>query len=152
MSKALILSSSKDSMRYFSPNSITRPMFRYIESGLKAKQSPIPIPCWWGRPYEITPVLVTAVKGDTFSCHFLSNPFYRLDLEALEGSLFREVYTEEGAYDADASSRRISYYSGKCYEYLLHDVYMPNALEAGDILLCTRGRERRKDLGTPCPV
>ena len=92
------------------------------------------------------------VKGDRFDCHFLSNPFYRLDLEALEGSLFRDVYTEDGAYDTDASSRRISYYTGKCNEHLLHDVYMPNTLEAGDILLCTRGRERMTPLGTACPV
>ena len=141
-------------MRYFSPNSIVSPMFRYIKSGLMAKQSTIHIPCWWGRHYEITPVLVLSVKGDRFDCHFLSNPFYRLDLEALEGSLFRYVYDKDGTYDADASSRRISFYTGKSYEHLIHDVYMPNVLEAGDILLCTRdrNRERAAPLGTACPV
>lgn len=96
------------------------------------------------RVFNIVPVLVLDVKDNNFHCRFLSNPYYRLDLDTLNGSLFRYVYESDGTYDKLSSSEPIRQYSARCYEHILHDIYMPNVLKAGDILLCGNVYPTRK--------
>jgi hypothetical protein len=34
------------------------------------------------------------------------------------------------------TNERLKQYTARCYDYILHDIYIPDGLEAGDILLC----------------
>jgi len=139
-------------MRYFSPNSISKLAFHYIQSEIAKRSCEIHVRDWTSLRYQITPVLVLSTKDNTFQCHFMSNPHYRLDLDALDGSLFRYVYGKDGKYDVAASNTRIAQYTAKCYEHIRHDVYMPNVLTAGDILLCSRQGKGALTMATPEPL
>jgi hypothetical protein len=125
-------------MRYFSPNNISKMMFQHIQTQISRRSCEIRVKDWTSIPYQITPVLVLSTNNNTFHCHFMSNPHYYLDLDALDGSLFRYVYGPDGKYDVSASNTRVAQYTGRCYEHIRHDIYMPNVLNAGDILLCSR--------------
>ena len=130
-------------MRYFSQNSITRSGFNLIEHYIQSKKPDITLYYANNRVHKITPVLVLSVKKTTFHCHFMSNPYYRLDLHALDGSLFTYVYDGKGL--PITTKERMTQYTAKCYEHVLHDIYMPNVLEAGDILLCGNAFPRRRN-------
>ena len=137
-------------MRYFSPNSIAYPTFRHIESCLSKKVSPVTVQGLL-RNYEIVPVLVLDVKKNVFHCHFMSNPYYRIDLDVLDGSMFRYVYNRVGAIERGSSGARIGQYTARCYEHIRYDIYMPTILEAGDVLLCSR-MDYRNLVGEAEPV
>lgn len=126
-------------MRYFSQNSITHSMFRFINLALTKRAPIIPISRLNDTTYHIVPVLVLSSTESIFHCHFMSNPYYKIDLDVLDGSLFRHVYLANGEYDHVSSSRRITQYTARCHEHIRYDIYMPNVLKAGDILLCDRG-------------
>jgi hypothetical protein len=121
-------------MRYFSQNSITRSTFGLIEHYIRSKSSHITLHYPNNRVHTITPVLVLSVNQNMFHCHFMSNPYYRLDLDVLDGSLFTYIYNSDGS--PIKTREGVAQYTATCYEYTLHDIYMPKVLEAGDILLC----------------
>ena len=137
-------------MRYFSQNGITRAAFNLINHSINTNKPNITLHYPNDRIYRITPVLVINVTGNTFHCHFMADPYYRLNLDNLNGSLFTAVYEENGQFDREASVRGVKQYNARCYEYILHDIYMPDALETGDILLC--GRVYPKRTGGADPV
>lgn len=121
-------------MRYFSQNSITRPGLNLIEQCIRSKKSEITLHYPNNRQYTITPVLILSVRKTTFQCHFMSNPYFYLDLDTLDGSLFTHVYNWDGT--PIHVKAPISQYTAKCYEHVRHDIYIPRILEVGDILLC----------------
>ena len=121
-------------MRYFSQNSITRPGLRLVEQSIRSKKSDITLYYPNNRQYNITPVLVLSVRENVFQCHFMSNPYYMLDLDKLDGSLFTYIYNSDGT--PATFKEPIKQYTAKCYEHVRHQIYMPKMLEAGDILLC----------------
>jgi len=121
-------------MRYFSQNSITRPGLNLVEQCIRSKKSEITLHYPNNRKYIITPVLVLSVKENVFHCHFMSNPYFTLDLDTLDGSLFTYVYNSQGI--SIPFKQPIGQYTAKCYEHTRHEIYMPRILEAGDILLC----------------
>ena len=137
-------------MRYFSQNGITRAGFNLIQLHLQSNKPNITLHYPNERIYRITPVLVTGVNGNTFNCHFIADPYYRLNLGRLDGSLFTAVYESDGKIDRDASSRSVKQYNARCHEYILHDIYMPDVLETGDVLLC--GKVYPKRTGDADPV
>jgi hypothetical protein len=64
----------------------------------------------------------------------MSNPYYLLDLDKLDGSLFTYIYNSDGT--PLFFKEPIKQYTAKCYEHVRDQIYMPKMLEAGDILLC----------------
>jgi hypothetical protein len=64
----------------------------------------------------------------------MSNPYYMLDLDKLDGSLFTYIYNSDGT--PAVFKEPVKQYTAKCYEHMRHQIYMPKMLEAGDILLC----------------
>jgi hypothetical protein len=121
-------------MRYFSQNSITRPVFNIIESCIRSKKSEITLYYPNNRKFTIVPVLVLSVRENTFQCHFMSNPYYTLDLDTLDGCLFKYIYNSDGT--PVVFKECTTQYTARCYEHVRHQIYMPKILEAGDILLC----------------
>ena len=129
-------------MRYFSQNSITRPGLNLVEQCIRSKKSEITLHYPNNRQYIITPVLILSVRQNVFHCHFISNPYFHLDLDTLDGSLFTHVYNSDGTPIHVKES--VSQYTAKCYEHVRHDIYIPKILEAGDILLCGNAYPIRK--------
>ena len=121
-------------MRYFSQNGITRSGFNLIEHCIRSKKSEITLHYPNNRSYRVVPVLVLSVRQNVFHCHFMSNPYFHLDLDMLDGSLFTYVYTSVG--EPIQVKAPVSQYTAKCYEHVRHDIYLPRILETGDILLC----------------
>lgn len=121
-------------MRYFSQNSITRSALTLIQHSIRSKKSDITLYYPNNMQYTIVPVLVLSVKKNVFQCHFMSNPYYTFDLDTLDGSLFTYIYNPHGSPINFKNS--IAQYTARCHEHVRHQIYMPNILKTGDILLC----------------
>lgn len=124
-------------MHYISPNTLTHAAFQQIQRSLVKRLTCIPVRSTKEVIY-VSPVLVLKVHGNTFHGHFMANPYFHKDLDVIRTSLFQYVYREDGSYSSKLSSKRVSNYTARFQDVVVHDIYTPKMLEVGDILLCSK--------------
>ena len=124
-------------MHYISPNTLTHAAFQQIQRSLVKRLTCIPVRSTKEVIY-VSPVLVLKVYGNTFHGHFMANPYFHKDLDVIRTSLFQYVYREDGSYNSERSSKRVSHYTARFQDIVVDEIYMPKMLEVGDILLCSK--------------
>lgn len=134
-------------MRFFAPISLRPQEFWPIRHALSQNRSPIRAPVAYYGLVTLVPVRADNVLISSFDANFLGNAYPLNELAALDGSEFPWAYTEQGDYDPAASRSGMIRFATQYDQYILGNIYIPKALQNGDVLLCSRRYPNR--MGEP---